>query len=147
MSSFNVPAPARKRLAVAAAGVLSVAFATAAIAQVTAPATPAADPAAAPGFFTAEQAERGQTSYTLRCGTCHGEDIVGVVMGYPDAGQFYDFISTEMPASAPGSLQPQMYADIIAYLLSANGFATGPQELLPDPAVLQTVVIRAPATP
>jgi len=143
VSSFNVLAPARRRIAVAAAGVLSAALATAAIAQ----GTPPAEPAGAPGFFTAEQAERGQASYTTRCGICHGEDIVGVVMGYPDAAQFYAFVSTEMPASAPGSLAPQMYADIIAYLLSANGFATGPQELLPDPAVLETVIIKAPATP
>lgn len=147
MPSFNVMVPARKRIAVAAAGVLTVSLATAALAQVNAPATPAADPAAAPGFFTAEQAERGQNSYETRCGICHGEDIVGVFMGYPDAAQFYGFVSVEMPASAPGSLAPQMYADIIAYLLSANGFATGPQELLPDPAVLETVVIKAPATP
>lgn len=128
-----------------AACAAAVALASAAFAQVTAPA--AVDPVGAPGFFTAEQAERGALAYERRCSTCHGEDIVAVVMGYPEAAQFFAFISTEMPASAPGSLQPQVYADIIAYLLSANGFATGPQELLPDPAVLETVIIRLPATP
>lgn len=130
-----------------ATGILAIGIATVAVAQGTPPATPAPADAAAPAFFTAEQAERGLAAYESRCSACHGDDIVHGVMNYPDAGQFYAFISTEMPASAPGSLQPQMYADIIAYLLSANGFATGPQELLPDPAVLETIIIKAPATP
>jgi mono/diheme cytochrome c family protein len=130
-----------------AAGVVALGVATVAVAQVTPPAAPAPADAAAAGVFTAEQAERGLAAYTSRCSACHGDDITHVVMGYPDAGQFFSFISTEMPASAPGSLQPQMYADIIAYLLSVNGFAAGPQELLPDPAVLEQVVIKAPATP
>ncbi|MCC6735465.1 MAG: hypothetical protein IT534_04985 [Bauldia sp.] len=118
-----------------------------AVAQGTPPGTPAPADAAAPGAFTAEQAERGMTAYNARCAICHGEDITHAVMNYADAGQFYGFISTEMPASAPGSLQPQMYADIIAYLLSVNGFAVGPQELLPDLAVLEQIVIKAPVTP
>lgn len=91
------------------------------------------------GWITAEQAERGAELYAQRCSGCHGEDIVPAFATYPDAGLFFGFVSTAMPADAPGSLPQQQYADIIAHLLVANGMDVGTEELPPDPAVLSEI--------
>lgn len=91
------------------------------------------------GWVTPEQAERGADLYAQRCSSCHGEDIVSAFGTYPNAGLFFGFVSTAMPADAPGSLPHQQYADIIAYLLSENGMPVGTEELPPDQAVLSEI--------
>ena len=49
-----------------------------------------------------------------------------------------------MPAGNPGSLGGAEYAQIIAYVLQQNGFATGRQEFASDAAALASVTIPAP---
>ena len=44
----------------------------------------------------------------------------------------YEYVSTAMPLDKPGSLSAANYADIVAYLLKANGFPSGQSELGPD---------------
>ncbi len=44
-----------------------------------------------------------------------------------------------MPEGDPGSLQPEEYADVLAYLLSLNDYPAGDQPLPPDVAVLSTI--------
>ena len=44
-----------------------------------------------------------------------------------------------MPQQKPHSLSDQMYVDIVAYLLDANGLPPGKTELSPDPEVLRGV--------
>lgn len=115
--------------------------------QDEAPASEAAasEEAAGGGYITEDQVATGKTSYEQRCGTCHGQDLIGSIAGYPTAWLFYSYASTAMPADAPGSLQPQQYADIVAYLLSENGHpATGSEPLPPDQAVLETIDPDAP---
>lgn len=90
-------------------------------------------------YTTAEQIARGETAYAQQCASCHGQDIVESLQGYPDASLFFNFISTAMPASAPGSLPPQQYADIVAYLLSENGYPVGTEELPADPEILAQI--------
>ena len=94
-------------------------------------------------YTTAEQIARGETAYAQQCATCHGQDIVGSIQGYPDASLFFNFISTAMPANAPGSLPPQQYADIVAYLLSENGYPVGTEDLPADPEILAQIDPRA----
>lgn len=90
-------------------------------------------------YTTEEQVARGATAYAQQCSTCHGQDIVGSISGYPDASLFYSFISSAMPANAPGSLPAQQYADIVAYLLNENGFPIGTEELPADPEILAQI--------
>jgi len=41
-----------------------------------------------------------------------------------------------MPQDRPGSLTPQQYIDVLAYILQLNGIQPGSQELVPDMALL-----------
>jgi hypothetical protein len=47
-----------------------------------------------------------------------------------------------MPGDAPDSLTTRAYVDIVAYVLSANQFASGAQELPRVPERLQEWVIE-----
>ena len=46
-----------------------------------------------------------------------------------------------MPQASPGSLSPQAYLDVVAYLLQSNDFPSGKQELNDNPAVLKGMTI------
>ena len=97
------------------------------------------------GIYTDAQASRGIQSYMGNCSPCHGTDLEGVahLKGDDfmerwrefDARSLYDFISTSMPRkrngspNSPGSLSPDTYLDIIAYIFRANSFPSGTQEL------------------
>ena len=46
-----------------------------------------------------------------------------------------------MPADNPGSLMLEEYTDVIAYILSENGFPTGDNELDPDNGMEQISIL------
>src|SRR5690606_11719922 len=94
-------------------------------------------------YTTQEQVARGQAAYSAQCSTCHGQDIVDSIAGYPNVALFYGFIASAMPASAPGSLPPQQYADMTAYLLNQNGYPIGTEDLPPDEDILAEIDPRA----
>jgi hypothetical protein len=48
-----------------------------------------------------------------------------------------------MPQGKPGSLTPDQYVDVIAFILDANGFKSGATELKPGDA-LKTDMISGP---
>jgi hypothetical protein len=50
----------------------------------------------------------------------------------------------DMPSSAPGSLNPDQYADVLAYLLSVNKYPAGQTEIAKDGAGLKSVKMAAP---
>ena len=52
----------------------------------------------------------------------------------------FDAVTT-MPEDNPGSLQPQEYADILAYFLSINGYPAGQAELKGDDAAIGAVKV------
>ena len=96
------------------------------------------------GVYSEPQASRGLREYTRSCERCHGSDLTGSATDEVPAlvadmfmfhwgGQtvlaLYDRIRKAMPADAPGSLDAAAYLDIVAYLLEANGFPRGPEEL------------------
>ncbi len=95
--------------------------------------------AAAPGGYSAAQANAGATVYAANCATCHAQKLTGgsgpalvgasfhrsIDANYKTAGQFYDFVSKQMPLSAPGSLSSQSYLAVSAYILKANGYDAG----------------------
>ena len=100
------------------------------------------------GVFTADQAERGRQLFTANCAECHGGSLQGTGEGKSLRGEAFwtdwrestvdallSYISKNMPRSetgagpTPGSLPASNYADIAAYLLSANEMPAGAQEL------------------
>jgi hypothetical protein len=70
------------------------------------------------GVYTHAQAQRGEAVYSTSCIGCHeGQDADG---------------QTTMPGNTPGSLDERAYADVIAFILAANGLPAGKRELDPD---------------
>jgi S-disulfanyl-L-cysteine oxidoreductase SoxD len=100
------------------------------------------------GIYTSEQAERGRMAYEQHCSTCHGVGLKGGSYRALEGDRFWASfqettvdrllhqITTTMPFSNDGSLRgsltPAMYADIMAYILSGNGFPAGARELSPQ---------------
>ncbi len=94
--------------------------------------------------FTAAQAARGRSAYAANCAMCHGAQLSGSPAGpalndpafraqYHDIrpGALYAYIAGAMPSNAPGSLSPETYTDLAAYLFQANGFAPGDVAFVP----------------
>ena len=92
-------------------------------------------------YYTAEQADRGQRTFTTICAVCHGRtEFTGPIfqltwMADP-VGSLFEHVSTKMPQNRPGSLTAQEYADVVAYLLRINGRPAGERELPPDQELL-----------
>ena len=94
------------------------------------------------GVYTQAQAERGEAAYSISCIGCHeGQDADGPELSgkaFLDRWRedklesLFTFIKTTMPGNAPGSLDERVYADIIAFILEANGLPAGKRELSPD---------------
>jgi hypothetical protein len=55
----------------------------------------------------------------------------------------FEQIQTSMPADHPGTLSRAENADILAYLLKANGLAAGKAELSSDAEVLKQIQFEA----
>ena len=74
------------------------------------------------GVYSEKQAARGQDVYAGMCRSCHAAAThTGVAFekswnGHP-LSELFGFISTRMPKNEPGSLAPEEYVDVLAYLL------------------------------
>lgn len=123
----------------------------------TAPA-PAPAPEAAPevaaapageAFYTAAQADEGELLFRDFCSGCHssgeftGAGFLGS-WGGRTAHDLFGFISQNMPEDAPGMLEPQEYADVIAYFFELNELPSGDARLTPDEALLESIEIPRP---
>ena len=106
--------------------------------------------------FTVEQVSRGQTAYDKDCSTCHqlslgGADDAPALTGGAfrsnwngqTLGDLHDRIRTSMPPDDPGIYGRQHVSDVIAYLLSVNGYPAGKVELPIEAEALQGVRIVA----
>ena len=110
------------------------------------------------GRYTNAQADRGHTVYVEHCLSCHGVVLEGddsniPAIGYREfrqnwgiysLGALYEFISTTMPddegsGDMAGSLTPQQYADVLAFVLRFNGYPAGTEELLPGTEALRSI--------
>jgi mono/diheme cytochrome c family protein len=138
---------------VRASAILAAVALTAASVCVAAQSSPA-PPTAKDGVYTTAQAERGNDAYSTSCAHCHASDLQGDVRKEIPAlaesdffvrwsnrslGELYEMISKDMPADKPGSLTPLKAADVLAYILSVNGFPAGPAELPADAARLKAI--------
>ena len=78
--------------------------------------------------YTKEQVARGQTVYSGQCALCHGDKLQGVsapaltgasfAKSHLNVSQIRSVVTTQMPLTAPGSLTPDDYASLMAYMLS-----------------------------
>ncbi|PMS15053.1 cytochrome C [Trinickia dabaoshanensis] len=116
---------------------------------------------AAPSVSGAPSFDRGQVAhgkalYGSSCAKCHGANMQGITApalsgpafapasgSHLTIGGIYTYMSTNMPADRPGKLKDSEYADIMAYLLSANGYAPAKAKLTADSARTSTVPLNA----
>lgn len=117
---------------------------------------PAAPPASIlDGIFTEVQAERGRAAYGEHCAECHGEELLGGEMAPGLTGvafrfrwrglkvaDIYTSVQSTMPPEEPGTLGDQAYVDIVAFLLSANGYPAGDWELLANAGLLEGIAVE-----
>ena len=111
------------------------------------------------GVYTDAQAERGSVQFQQHCGRCHGANLAGTFETPPLVGRFkpywsgatvdvlFDYVATAMPLDRPGSLNRAANADILAFILKANGFPAGAKELSARAEDLKTIrfdAIRPP---
>jgi mono/diheme cytochrome c family protein len=102
------------------------------------------------GVFSAAQAERGARVYGAECAACHeGADVDGPPLTgamfldrwrEDTLDSLFQFIKTNMPQQAPGSLSDAAYLEILAHLLSENAFKAGSGELTRE-AVGSTILV------
>ena len=108
-------------------------------ASVPEPPAPPAEPT--PAFYTAEQAAEGQRTFTTVCAVCHGRNeftgpIFALTWMEEPLGHLFEHISTAMPQDDPGSLAPEEYAAVLAYMLQLNGRPAGERRLPADAELL-----------
>src|SRR5512135_2148855 len=110
------------------------------------------------GIYADEQAKRGEKVYADNCAICHGDKLEGTSTGGPTlsgkdfingwkgmtAGDLLDKISMDMPSNAPGTLKPDEYADVMAFVMSVNKYPAGKTPLPTTSATLKSVKMEEP---
>jgi alcohol dehydrogenase (cytochrome c) len=106
--------------------------------------------------YTDLQADRGEREYGRTCSHCHGLSLEGdgareiptlVTEQFlrrwrsKPVQALFDSLMRSMPADDRGSLTPRATADMIAYLLRANGAPSGDNPLPSERDALASVVI------
>jgi mono/diheme cytochrome c family protein len=89
------------------------------------------------GWYTQEQAQRGQQYFNNSCAQCHRPDLTGAMgpalvgdsflkqwINKP-LGSLFNFEHSNMPATNPGSLPDDTMWTITAFILQKNGFPSG----------------------
>ncbi|HTH03246.1 MAG TPA: cytochrome c [Vicinamibacterales bacterium] len=109
------------------------------------------------GIYTDEQATRGEALYGEHCVRCHGATLQGNGEGaksLTDAtfkstwngismGALFDRVRLSMPQDKPGSLTRQQVADLLAFILRANRFPAGKDELVRQTDLLNAIVFKS----
>ena len=99
------------------------------------------------GVYSLEQAARGGDVYAGMCKSCHtAASHTGLAFQKSWDGrslsELFAYISTKMPKNEPGSLAPEEYADVLAYLLKLNQMPAGKIELPSDTTTLGRIRIE-----
>lgn len=95
-------------------------------------------PSLGQGLFTEDQAARGAEAYANHCVACHASDLRGnsnspglVGLGFlflwegRPLSELFRQMRQTMPSDRPAALPEQTYVDLLAFLLSSNGFPAG----------------------
>jgi mono/diheme cytochrome c family protein len=105
------------------------------------------------GVYSPAQAQRGERLFESICTSCHElEEFTGsgAYLELADGQSLwetFEYVSADMPEDDPGSLQPEEYAAVLAYLLRAYGLPSGATELPTDREPLETLAMTRPAPP
>lgn len=99
-------------------------------------------------FFSEAQVERGERVFADICSECHyasemSDASFRFAWRRQTVGDLFDLVAETMPESRPGSLTPDQYADVVAYILSLNGFAAGDRDMPADAAALEVHSLAA----
>ena len=105
--------------------------------------------------YSEAQSKRGRTIYIEACSKCHSENLTGGEGSPPlvgkeftskwngkTVGALFNRTKKTMPPEDPGGFSNRQYADLIAYVLSANEFPAGTEELKPDATELEAIEIK-----
>ncbi|MHB1004225.1 MAG: c-type cytochrome [Chloroflexota bacterium] len=84
------------------------------------------------GQTVGQLADQGKTVYAQSCAACHGDQGQGgsapAIMGsnaklaprFKNAKEVDAFVRANMPQGAPGSLKPEQYNQVVAYMMQQN---------------------------
>ncbi len=110
------------------------------------------------GVYTLSQAASGTVVYKRECALCHGPELEGTEGGPALAGrsfrdmwqdrslgEFFVLTRQTMPVTKPAGLSVREYADVVAFMLNRNGYATGSRDLISDPNTLSAIAFGEPA--
>lgn len=99
----------------------------------------------------------GTTLYSSGCAACHGTDLRGTEGGNAligdrfvdkwkakSLGELFELTKATMPKTNPHSLDDASYANLLAFMLSANQFPRGDIELSSDVEKLKKIVMGTP---
>lgn len=92
--------------------------------------------------FTAAQALQGAAVYAASCARCHATSqwkggTFAATWQDRRLSDFYDLVTTTMPQDSPGSLAPDEFINVTAYVLELAGFNAGARPLRADTAQLR----------
>ena len=104
------------------------------------------------GVYTAAQARRGEDTYMSICVACHPSGTYSTpafkaTWSGRSLADLYALISETMPKEAPGSLSPEEYAQVIAYILKVNGMPAGESDIPSDAGQLKPIRIEMTSGP
>src|SRR5262249_51533698 len=108
------------------------------------------------GVYTEQQAARGALSFATNCARCHGGTTNDGDEGRSLSGERFwksfrestvdhllDYVSRNMPNGAGGTLSANVYADLVAFILSRNALPPGVSELTKDSAVGVQIIAKS----
>ena len=112
------------------------------------------------GIYSVAQAARGEIAYATACSVCHGPQLDGFdaapalrggrFMSTWNGVSLADMLNRTritMPLESPGTMSRQQVADVLAYILSVNGFPPGEGELPRQSGILRGIAFQAQAQP
>lgn len=102
--------------------------------------------------YTAEQAERGREVYSESCAHCHPTsrftgDSFRPSWSRAPVSTLFTVLRSQMPFDNPGSLDPEEYAAVMAYLFELNELPAGDRELPASADSLRDLTIRFGSPP
>jgi mono/diheme cytochrome c family protein len=103
------------------------------------------------GVYSAVQASRGKELYNQQCSACHGDALEGkngpalAAASFKadfdglTAGDLLEYVQKSMPRGQPGTLTREQATDLVAFLLTSNGFPAGGKDLSGDSSSLKKI--------
>ena len=116
----------------------------------------AQEAAAPPAVYTTDQAAAGASVYAQSCAVCHGPALEGIAAPALKGDAFHEMAAAQsltadslltvtaltMPQSNPGTLTPEQYNQVVAYILQENGYPAGNTPLTPGLAQLKELLLK-----